>query len=232
MARILMVLSGADHWTLADGTQRPAGYWAEEFVVPHERFRGAGHTVDVATPGGRQPTPDPVSFDPEIAGAGVAHYADYIDSAVGLLKNPLPLADVDTAVYDAVVVTGGHGPMEDLAFDQEMARVLLDADADSTILAAVCHGPAALLSVSGPDGSWPFAGRELTALTNEEERLFGTAAVAPWLLESRLRERGAHFKGGTPWEPHVVVDGRLITGQNPASSSALAGAVLDRLPRS
>ena len=107
--------------------------------------------------------------------------------------------------------------MEDLAVDEAMAELLLAADTDDTLIASVCHGPAALLSVTAPDGSWPFAGRRLTALTDEEETLFGTAANAEWLLESRLRERGAVFAGRPAWPPHVIVDGHLLPGQNPGS---------------
>jgi putative intracellular protease/amidase len=96
-------------------------------------------------------------------------------------------------------------------------------------VAAVCHGPVGLLSATRGDGSWLFAGRRLTAFTNEEEQQAGYADRAPWLLETRLRERGAHFKAGPAWTPHIVVDGDLITGQNPASSQAAADRALAEL---
>ncbi|GAA1914077.1 type 1 glutamine amidotransferase domain-containing protein [Streptantibioticus ferralitis] len=229
MSNILIVLSGADHWTLADGTKHPSGYWAEEFVVPHEKFTQAGHTVEVATPAGRRPTPDPLSFTPDVAGPDAAHYSEYVDSLSEMLGFPLKLADVDVAGYDAVVIPGGHGPMEDLADDRAMGRLLAAADAAGKIIASVCHGPAALLSATDSNGRWLFADRRLTCLTDEEETEFGTAAKAPWLLESRLRERGAQFEGGPVWAPNVVRDGHLISGQNPASSGAMADAVLTAL---
>lgn len=117
-------------------------------------------------------------------------------SIAGPLDAPLKLADVDVSRYDAVVVPGGHGPMEDLADDADAGRVLVEADRADKVVAAVCHGPAALLSATAADGSWVFTGRRMTALTDEEETQFGTAATAPWLLEARLREQGARFESG------------------------------------
>jgi putative intracellular protease/amidase len=139
------------------------------------------------------------------------------------------LAEVDVRRYDAVLVPGGHGPMEDLVDDVAMGRVLTEAHDAGLIIASVCHGPAALLSVADRDGGWLFAGRRLTCLTDQEEMEFGTAVNAPWLLESRLRERGAQVEAGENWAPHVVRDGLLISGQNPASSPAIAQAVLAAL---
>ncbi|WP_375386023.1 type 1 glutamine amidotransferase domain-containing protein [uncultured Microbacterium sp.] len=222
MAKVLMVVSAATHWTQADGSKHPSGYWAEELVVPHEALTRAGHTVDIATPGGRAPTVDQTSFNPDIAGPEVERFAAYIDGISDVLENTVPLEEVDVAGYDAVLIPGGHGPMEDLAVDRSMGRVLRAAHADDKIIAAICHGPAALLSAADGDGEWPFAGRTVTSLTDEEETLFGTAANAAWLLESRLRENGAQFVGSVPWQSHVVVDGRLITGQNPGSSAETA----------
>jgi putative intracellular protease/amidase len=229
VSTILIVLSGTDHWTKADGTEHPSGYWAEEFVVPHEKFTAAGHTVEIATPEGRRPTPDPLCFDPDVAGPGAAHYADYVDSLSAILDSPLKLAEVDAARYDAVVIPGGHGPMEDLVDDLAMGRLLIAADSEGKTIASVCHGPAALLSATGSTGSWLFTGRRLTCLTDEEETLFGTAEGASWLLETRLRELGAQVEDGPAWAPYVVQDRNLITGQNPASSSAMADAVLAAL---
>lgn len=222
MAKVLMVVSGASHWTQADGSQHPSGFWAEELVVPHEALTGAGHTVDIATPGGRTPTADQASFNPDIAGPDVERFASYLEGISDALRNTLPLEDVDVAGYDAVLIPGGHGPMEDLAVDRSMGKVLREAHSGDKIIAAICHGPAALLSAADDGGQWPFAGRKVTSLTDEEETIFGTAAKAAWLLESRLRESGAQFVGSVPWQSHVVIDGRLITGQNPGSSAEMA----------
>ncbi len=230
MSNILIVLSAADHWTRADGTLYPTGYWAEEFVVVHEKFVAAGHTVDIATPGGVEPTADPKSLDPAVAGADAPRFAKYLDELAASLSAPLKLSEVDVAQYAAVVVPGGHGPVEDLHKDADMGRVLMNADKAETIIGTVCHGQAALLSATRPDGKWLFAGRKLTAFSVKEEVEFGTADNAPWLLEPRLVESGAEYvRGAVNWSPYVVRDGHLISGQNPASSAPMADAVIDAL---
>ncbi|MFI6085769.1 type 1 glutamine amidotransferase domain-containing protein [Streptomyces sp. NPDC051217] len=230
MTRILMVLSGADQWTGADGTKEPSGYWAEEFAVPHRLLTDAGFTVDIAAPVEGRPTPDPVSLRPEAAGPEAPEYAAYIDRNAGELAAPKPLSEVDTAAYDAVFIPGGHGPMEDLAHDPDLGRVLTEFDTAGKIIAPLCHGPAALLTANRPGGGWLFEGRNLTVFTNEEERLNGTADHAPWLVESVLRARGAVVRSAAnAWESNVVVDGNLITGQNPGSSKALAEKVITTL---
>jgi putative intracellular protease/amidase len=131
--------------------------------------------------------------------------------------------------YDAVYIPGGHAPMEDLPDCAPLGQIITGLYDSSRVVAAVCHGPAGLLSANREDGSWLFAGRRLTAFTNEEERQVGLADRAPWLLESRLRERGARFEAGPAWAPHVVVDGNLVTGQNPASSQPTTDRTLDEL---
>jgi putative intracellular protease/amidase len=233
MARILIVLSGSDHWTLSDGTRHPTGYWAEEFVESHRAFRGAGMDVDIATPGGVQPTVDAVSLTPERAGGEdrAANLRSYLDSMAEELSSPMPIehAHLHISDYDAVFIPGGHAPMEDLPTCEPLGAILMTLYDEGRIVAAVCHGPAGLLSARRADGSWLFAGRRLTAFTNEEERQGGLADRAPWLLETRLREQGAEFEAGPPWSAHVVIDGHLVTGQNPASSRATAESTLDVL---
>lgn len=113
-----------------------------------------------------------------------------------------------------------------------MGRVLVEADEQSKVIAAVCHGPAALLAATNADGQWPFAGRRMTSLSDEEEIEFGTADNAPWLLADTLRKKGAHFEQGPNWGTFVVTDGNLMTGQNPQSSSKLAEAVIGALSAS
>ncbi|MGW2936690.1 type 1 glutamine amidotransferase domain-containing protein [Streptomyces sp. NPDC001156] len=230
MARILIVLSGVDYWTLNDGSKHPSGYWAEEFVVPHRILTQAGFTVDIAAPEGGKPTADPVSLRPEVAGPEADAFAAYIEDAAEALAHPRALADIDTADYDAIFLPGGHGPMEDLAHDADLGRILIEADAAGKIIAPVCHGPAALLSANLPGGRWLFAGRTLTVFTNEEERLNGTADRAPWLVETVLTARGAVVRSAAEaWNANVVVDGNLFSGQNPASSEPLAERVVAAL---
>ena len=231
MSKILIVLSAADTWTRSDGSKYESGVWAEEFVVMHEKFVQAGCVVDVATPGGRSPTIDPHSVNPEMVGqAQVTHFQEYLDSIPEVLAHPMVLADVDVATYDAVVIPGGHGPVEDLYKDPDMGRVLVEAEREDKIIAPVCHGQAALLSAKGPDGKWLFTGRKMTAFSDEEEIELGTADKAPWLLADTLRKSGAQYeKGPANFGAFIVRDGRLISGQNPASTAPLAEAILAEL---
>ena len=209
MTKILIVLSAADTWTRADGSKYESGVWAEEFVVMDEKFIAEGSTVDIATPGGMSPTIDQHSMNPDVVGqANVDHFRRYLD---------------------AIVIPGGHGPVEDLYKDPDMGRILLEADAVGILIAPICHGQAALLATRGSDGSWPFAGRAMTSFSDEEEVELGTADNAPWLLAETLRKSGARYEKGPNWGAYIVRDGNLLTGQNPASSAPLADAVLAAL---
>ncbi|GAA4090683.1 type 1 glutamine amidotransferase domain-containing protein [Actinomadura miaoliensis] len=230
MARILFVMTGAAHWTLADGTRHPTGFWVEEAAVPYRAFTEAGHEVAVATPGGVQPPVDRASLTPDAAGGpeGAREMAAALES-FGALRDPVALEDVDVDGYDAVFVPGGHGPMEDLSRDPACGRVLTAALDAGKPLGVVCHGPAALLAARRPDGTWPFAGYRLTAFTNAEETQAGHAAGAAWLLQDRLTENGADFQAGPAWQANVVVDRNLLTGQNPQSSAPLAAEFVKAL---
>ncbi|MEU4811198.1 type 1 glutamine amidotransferase domain-containing protein [Nocardia fluminea] len=229
MAHILFVLTGADRWTLADGTEHPTGYWAEEFTAPYEAFTGAGHTVTVATPNGVVPTVDRASLAPEVNGGddGAAAVAAILADA-SVLRSPLSLDKVDLADYDAVFYPGGHGPMQDLAADPVSGALLSNALASGKPLGVVCHAPAALLATADP-GDSPFAGYRLTAFSNAEETQAGFADKAKWLLQDRLVALGADYREGDPWAPHIEVDRNLYTGQNPASAGPLAAEMLTAL---
>ncbi|MFI9115839.1 type 1 glutamine amidotransferase domain-containing protein [Streptomyces venezuelae] len=230
MPKILFVLTGADFWTLADGTKHPTGFWAEEAAAPYEALTAAGYEVVVATPGGVVPTVDKSSLAPEFNGGqeGADKVAATLDSMTEL-QHPLRLEDVDLADYAAVFYPGGHGPMEDLSVDATSGALLIEALNSGKPLAVVCHGPAALLAATKADGSNAFAGYRVAAFTNDEETQSGFADKAKWLLESRLVEAGVDVQVGEPWAPKVVVDRNLITGQNPASSAPLAERLLETL---
>ncbi|MEV7862348.1 type 1 glutamine amidotransferase domain-containing protein [Streptomyces hirsutus] len=222
MSKILIIMSAADVWERTDGSAYPTGYWAEELAAPHEKFVQGGYTVDFASPGGVLQPLDRHSADPEIAGVDCARYVEYAEKALREFGPLLKLDEVDVNDYVAVVLPGGHGPVVDLHQDADLGRLLTAADASGKIVGAVCHGPAALLSAVDTEGEWLFAGRRMTAFTDEEEQLFGTAEGAPWLLAARLRERGADHIGGPAYQRHTVRDGNLFTGQNPASSARMA----------
>ncbi|MFJ9036877.1 type 1 glutamine amidotransferase domain-containing protein [Streptomyces sp. NPDC102406] len=230
MSKILFVVTGADQWTLADGSKHPTGFWAEEAVAPYKAFKAAGHEIVVATPGGVVPTVDRGSLAPEANGGQEA--ADEVAAALDAfteLKHPLDLAEVDLADYVAVFYPGGHGPMEDLAVDADSGKLLTTALESGMPLGVVCHAPAALLAATKDDGSNAFTGYRLTGFTNAEETQAGLADKAKWLLQDRLVEIGADFQEGEPWAPKVVVDRNLVTGQNPASSAPLAAELLKKL---
>ena len=232
--QVLMVITAAERLKLRDGTTRKTGYWAEEVAVPHELFQSAGLKVEIATPGGRPAPVDEASLTPEMNGGRsdrVAHYRQYLDSVEGL-KHSLVLEELTgdrVDGYDAVFLPGGHGPLADLVCSAELGDLVRRMQLGSKLVVAVCHGPAGLLPAVREDGRWAFAGYRLTAFTNEEERAVGLADKVPFLLETRLRELGAAFEAGPAWAAHVVVDRTLITGQNPASSAAVAKEALARL---
>jgi putative intracellular protease/amidase len=231
MSNILMVVTAADSLTLASGATHPTGFWAEELVVAHRDLAAAGHTITIATPGGRVPTVDPGSLTPEIVGdqAKVDDLRAYLAAIDDALSHPVALEAVDESIYDAIVLPGGHGPMADLAFDANLGSILSAANTAGTLIAPFCHGPAGLLSAVDASGAFTFAGRRMTVFSDEEELTGGLGENSPWLVASTLSERGALVEDGAPWTSHVVRDGNLITGQNPQSSDAVAKAVVAAL---
>ena len=229
MSRILIVLSAASAWIRSDGSKYDSGVWAEEFVVMHETLVRAGCDVDIATPGGVTPTIDPHSMNPGVAGhEQVDHFRRYLDSIATLLARPLTLATVAASAYDVIAIPGGHGPVVDLYKDPEMGRILAEAQRDKKIIAPVCHGQAALLAARDEHGEWLFAGRRMTAFSDDEEAELGTADNALWLLADTLRKSGARYEKGKNWAPHVK-DGNLLIGQNPASTAPLVQEILAAL---
>ncbi|MGW6929690.1 type 1 glutamine amidotransferase domain-containing protein [Lentzea sp. NPDC054927] len=231
MTKILYLITAATHWTLADGTEQPAGYWAEEALGPYEVFTEAGYEIAAATPGGVPPTADPASLATEFNGGpeGAERMKAALRDATEL-AHPMRIEDVRVDDYDAVFVPGGWGPMEDLPDNAESARLLTDWLASGKPLALVCHGPAALLATVDGAGKSPFAGYRLTGLSNAEEKLNGLADRAKWLLQDRLvGDLGADYREGDPFAPHVEVDRTLHTGQNPASAVPLAHRLVKTL---
>ena len=229
MTKALFVVTAADGWTLKDGSVHPTGYWAEELAEPHRLFAEAGWEITISTPGGIPPTLDELSLG--VAGGLPKRRKEiraYIDSIQDALDRPVPLDEVDEAEYDLVFYPGGHGPMEDLAFDPVSGALLSRRLASGRPLALLCHAPVAVLAAQGEDGANPFAGRRMTGLSNVEERLNAFGWKAKWYLQDALEEAGvAYEKGKLPLRPFVVVDGALYTGQNPQSADALAERILE-----
>ncbi|MEU5593398.1 type 1 glutamine amidotransferase domain-containing protein [Streptomyces sp. NPDC020298] len=231
MAKILFVITASDHWTLADGTRQPAGYWAEEAIGPYQVFKEAGYEIASATPGGVPPTVDALSLTPDFNGGeeGAERMRTAVREATEL-TNPMRIEEVDIDDYVAVFYPGGWGPMEDLPDNAESGRLLTEWLASGKPVSLVCHGPAALLATIGPDGTSPFTGYRLTGLSNAEEKQNGLADRAKWLLQDRLvGELKADYREVDPFTPHVQVDRTLYTGQNPYSAVPLADELVKAL---
>ncbi|MGW3915893.1 type 1 glutamine amidotransferase domain-containing protein [Streptomyces sp. NPDC005070] len=230
MAKVLFIVSGATYWVLKDGTRYATGYWAEEFAMPYKAITEAGHEVVVATPGGVTPNVDMMSLRPSMAGGeeGALELEEIIRSAE-VMRRPLKLSDVRLEDYDAVYLPGGHGPMADLAYDADAGRLLTAQLASGKPLAIVCHAPASLLSTR-IHGESPFKGYRVTGFTNDEEEAVGLAPRATWLLEDELKDKvGVEYSRGPMWEPYMVEDRNLVTGQNPHSAAVLADRLLQLL---
>jgi putative intracellular protease/amidase len=228
MAKVLFMVSGATYLVLKDGTRYATGYWAEEFAIPYKAITDAGHEVMVATPGGTVPSVDMMSMRPSMAGGeqGALDLEAIIRSAEPL-RRPIELADVRLEDYDAVYLPGGHGPMQDMAFDADAGRLLTAALASGKPLAIVCHAPAAMLATR-IHGESPFKGYRVTGFTNDEEEGVGLASRTQWLLEDELKDKvGVEFSRGEMWKPYTLEDRNLLTGQNPDSAAVLAERLLE-----
>jgi putative intracellular protease/amidase len=223
--KILIVLTSHDR--LGD-TGHKTGFWLEEFAAPYYALRDAGAEVTLASPAGGQPPLDPKSDSPENQTDATRRFrADR--TAQEVLASTRKLDEVSAGDFDAVFYPGGHGPMWDMP-DNPTSIALLEAfvKADKPV-GAVCHAPAALVNVRGKDGGYLVKGKRVTGFSNGEERAVGLAEVVPFLLEDRLKERGGVYSRAADWAPYVQADGKLVTGQNPASSEPAAAALLKLL---
>ena len=221
-ARILIIVTS--HAELGS-TGKKTGFWLEELAVPYRELTRAGAHVDIASPLGGKPPVDPSSAN-NPAGEVAAFLADA--DATRKLDSTQRLDQV-TEKYDAVFVAGGHGAVFDLASSPVVADVLSRTYASGGVVAAVCHGPGALVNARKPDGSPLVAGHRVTGFSNEEEQAVGLTEVVPFLLESRLIELGGRYEHAGQWQPFAVRDGQLVTGQNPASSGVTARETLAAL---
>ncbi len=220
--KILMVLTSHDQ--LGD-TGKKTGFWLEEFAAPYYVLKDAGADITLASPKGGQPPLDPKSDEPDAQTEATERFkADA--GAKAALAATHPLSEVKAEDYDAVFYPGGHGPMWDLAEDRtSIALIEAFAKADKPV-GAVCHAPAALRHVKGPDGEFLVKGRKVTGFSNAEEEGVGLTDVVPFLLEDVLKQNGGDYSKGADWGSYVLTDGKLVTGQNPASSEGAAEALL------
>jgi putative intracellular protease/amidase len=220
--KILMVLTSHDR--LGDTGQK-TGFWLEEFAAPYYVFSDAGADVTLASPKGGQPPLDPKSYRPDAQTEAVVRFS-HDSSAKVALANTVKLSIVSADDYDAVFYPGGHGPMWDLAEDPDSIALIEATYAAGKPVAAVCHGPGAFRHARTADGSPLVQGKSVTGFANTEEEEVGLTGVVPFLVEDMLRENGGKYSKAENWQPYVVTDGHLITGQNPASSEAAARALL------
>ncbi|ADE15856.1 ThiJ/PfpI domain protein [Nitrosococcus halophilus Nc 4] len=213
---ILMVVTSHD----AIDREHPTGLWFEEFSVPYTLFRNQGYAITVASPKGGDAPIDPRSLEEYEATAAN-------EAARAALKGTRRLdSNLRVADFDAAFFCGGHGTMFDLPDNADVQRWVAEFVQADKVLASVCHGPACLVGASLGDGTPVVKGRKVTSFTDQEERAVELDRHMPFLLESRLRELGAEFLPAANWQDNVVVDGNLVTGQNPQSSANAARAVI------
>jgi len=223
--KILMVLTSHDR--LGD-TGKKTGFWLEEFAAPYFVFKDAGANVTLASPKGGQPPLDPKSDEPDAKTDATRRFSADGDANAALAATRV-LAEVAKDDFDAVFYPGGHGPLWDLANDGDSIGVIESKLAAGKPVALVCHAPGALKLTHGADGDPLVKGRRVTGFTNSEEAAVGLTDVVPFLVEDMLKANGGHFEKKDDWAVHVVTDGNLITGQNPASSQAAAEQLLRML---
>lgn len=225
MKKILMVLTSHDR--LGD-TGLATGFWLEEFAAPYYHFLDAGMALTLASPKGGQPPLDPKSHD-ESAQTDATRRFDADPAARQALASTLPLEAVRADDYDALFYPGGHGPLWDLAEDARSIALIEAFLAQGKPVAAVCHAPGVLRHVKTADGQPLVRDKQVTGFSNSEEAAVQLTEVVPFLVEDMLRGHGGLYSRADDWHSHVLVDGLLVTGQNPASSDATADALLKLL---
>ncbi|MYM31300.1 type 1 glutamine amidotransferase domain-containing protein [Duganella sp. CY15W] len=219
MKHVLFILTNAAE---IGPNNRRTGYFFPEVAHPYEVFEQAGIAVEYASPlGGFVPEDGYDETDP-------SQRAFRNGLAIRRLAHSRKLSEVDVLDYDAIFFPGGLGPMVDIAHDPDVKRAVARAWDNGKIVSAVCHGPAAFLGVTLEDGTPLLRGRKLTSFSNAEEAGYAQADV-PFNLEDALKAEGAEYSATDVWQAKVVVDGRLMTGQNPASGTALAEEIVNAL---
>ena len=222
--KILMVLTSHDQ---LGETGKKTGFWLEEFAAPYYVFKDAGAEVVLASPQGGQPPLDPKSDEPDAQTEATRRFkAD--TTAQNALAHTVKLSGVSVDDFDAVFYPGGHGPLWDLAEDSVSIKLIETMHGAGKPVALVCHAPGALRHTRAR-GEPLVSGKKVTGFTNTEEAAAQLTDVVPFLVEDMLRSNGGNYSKGADWQVHVVSEGNLVTGQNPASSKAAAQEVLRQL---
>lgn len=203
---------------------KETGYWMSEVTHPWKVFTDAGYQVDFVSPlGGNCPVEGVDLNDPV--------NKEFVDSTKGQEKiaHSMKPSEVDPKNYQAIFYAGGHGVMWDFPENQQLAEIARDIYEQGGVVSAVCHGPAGLINIKLSNGEYLIKGKHINSFSNDEEKSVGLDGVVPFLLESKLVERGALYEKSDMFQPHVVSNERLITGQNPMSAKSVAEAVVMRL---
>ncbi|WP_207534180.1 type 1 glutamine amidotransferase domain-containing protein [Desertivirga arenae] len=217
--KILFVVTSHDK---KGSTGEPTGYYLSEVSHPWEVLRNAGFEIDFVSPKGGKAPIDGFDLTDEI---NARFWNDKVYS--DKINNTLSPAQVKAAEYDAIFYAGGHGAMWDLAEDTKLAAIARDIYERGGVVAAVCHGPAGLVNIKLSNGKYLIEGKKINAFTNEEETEVKMNEIVPFSLETKLIERGSKFEKSAPWQVHVAIDARVITGQNPQSASSVGKAILE-----
>ena len=223
--KVLIVLTSHDQ--LGD-TGKKTGFWLEEFASPYYHLKDAGVQVTLASPRGGQPPLDPKSNEPDFQTVDTRRFDDD-QAAQNELANTLKLAEMKVEDFDAVFYPGGHGPLWDLHNDKNSIALIESFIAVGKPVATVCHAPAVLLKAKNQNGDPLVRGKEVTGFSNSEEAAVELTDVVPYLVEDQLIAMGGVYKKVEDWNSLAVVDGLIITGQNPGSSAAVAEALVKAL---
>ena len=223
--KVLMVLTSHDQ--LGD-TGLKTGFSLEEFAAPYYVFKDAGAEVVLASPAGGQPPLDPKSELPDFQ-TDMTHRFNADPEAQRALASTVKLDSVSSKDFDAVFYPGGHGPLWDLAESRTSIELIQSFERSGKPVSFVCHAPGVLRHVKASDGAPLIKGRRVTGFTNGEEAAVELTDVVPFLIEDEFKRLGGFYEKGPDWAPFVIEDGKLITGQNPASSEAVAKALVAQL---
>jgi len=220
-----MVLTSHDQ--LGD-TGKKTGFWLEEFAAPYYAFLDAGATLTLASPKGGQPPLDPKSDEPDAQTEATERFRKDT-AAQAALASTIKLSAAQASDYDAVFYPGGHGPLWDLAEDKDSIALIETMHAAGKPVSAVCHAPGVLRHVRGADGAPLVKGKKVTGFSDSEEAAVQLTDIVPFLVEAELKRLGGNYSKLADWQSYAVADGNLVTGQNPASSVAVAQQVLKLL---
>lgn len=223
--KVLIVLTSHD--TLGN-TGRKTGFWLEELASPYYVFKDAGVSLTLASPKGGLPPLDPKSNEPAFQTAETKRFEADAE-AKAALANTVQLSEISQDQFDAVFYPGGHGPLWDLAEDPNSISLIENTLIAGKPVALVCHAPGVLRHARKPDATPLVKGKKVTGFTNSEEAAVGLTEVVPFLVEDELIRNGGHYSKADDWQPYVIRDGLLITGQNPASSHDAAIALIEVL---